>query len=87
MKLNEKQKGLIKDRLTPKLKEKVCPICEKARWFISEEIFEMREFEHGKMIIGKGSAVIPVISITCEECGYILLFNALTLGLINTKNG
>jgi len=65
---------LNKIRNTPK----GCKFCGANDWAVIDKVFELREFQ-GKPI---GSPVIPVIPVTCNQCGNILLFNAIVAKLI-----
>lgn len=58
-----------------------CPICHKNSWNISPEVFELRSFQGGSMVIGGKSGIMPLIPVTCNECGNTILFNALIAGL------
>jgi len=42
------------------------------------KVFELREFRGGAV----GSPVIPVIPVTCNQCGNLLLFNAIAAKLV-----
>lgn len=53
----------------------ICPVCRSTELSVTDKIFELREYKPEK----NKSAVIPVISILCEECGYMLLFNYKTI--------
>jgi len=83
-KLTEEQKRILSERLTH-LREISCQSCGSKNWIASEKIFEMREFRGGNLVIGGNSAVLPVVPVTCAECGQTIFFNALSLGLLNSK--
>ena len=68
--LNEKWKGGIS-----------CPVCKENNWNIHDSLSELREFNQGNMVIG--GPVIPLASITCNNCGHTMNFNALKAGLLN----
>ena len=85
MKLNEDQKRKLLEKLSL-LKGSKCPICGATVWIINDTIFEMREFQDGNLVIGGGTAILPVIPVTCKKCGHTVFFNALSLGLIQSKN-
>jgi predicted nucleic-acid-binding Zn-ribbon protein len=63
-----------------------CPFCGRNEWNVSEKIFELREFNDGNLMIGgpKG-AVMPVIPITCANCGNTAFINALNTGLLEEE--
>jgi len=70
--LNKKWKGEI-----------FCPVCKENNWAISDSISELREFNQGAFILG--GPIIPLASITCNNCGYSMHFNALKAGLISPE--
>ena len=77
MKLDFEQKEKVKQLLDEKTSEKVlCPVCGHKEWNLSDTIFEIREYHGGDFIAGKGS-IVPVIVLTCTNCGNSLFFNAI----------
>lgn len=66
---------------------KTCPICRTEQWAVSGEVFELREFNKGGMVIGSNQAITPLIAAQCGTCGYTALFNAIALGLVDPKTG
>lgn len=66
-------------------KRQVCPICEGRSWNV-EDIFEIRQFEGGNLVIGGNSSLIPLVPITCDKCGYTFFLNAIKAGIID-QNG
>ncbi|MBQ5873493.1 MAG: hypothetical protein IIW58_05045 [Bacteroidales bacterium] len=87
MKLTAAQKNeLIKKLNSYGNKTQPCPICGGKRWNVNDTIVEIREFNNGDMVFGgSDSAIIPMITINCEECGYIRFLSAIKLGIINSK--
>ncbi len=59
--------------------------CSKPDWLVNGKVFELREFNDGNLVVGGSTSVIPVITVTCKNCGKIHLFNALTLGAVEKK--
>jgi len=83
MKLNKKQIQKLNEKLSevwPGTRQ--CPICHERAWNFSDIIFELKEYHRGYMVMGRVSAIIPLITATCEKCGYVILFNAVNLGLV-----
>ncbi len=81
MKLTNKQKEKFEKWLDLHWKSgDGCPVCKHNYWTINDSVFELREFNEGKLIL-KGS-VIPVVVLTCERCGYVFYFNAINAGLV-----
>ena len=61
---------------------KRCPICSNNNWTISPDPNQLMRFSGGNLIVG--GAIIPVVVVTCTNCGYTLLFNPLVLGALET---
>ena len=74
---------LIK-HLQTKWKGQKCQMCCEGNWNISDTIFELREYNQGSLVIG-GGPIIPVIPITCDNCGNTILINAIKAGVIEIK--
>lgn len=62
-----------------------CPICKKISWNVPGTIYELREFNNGNLIIGGNSSLVPVIPITCNNCGNVIFINAITAGLVQNN--
>lgn len=85
MKLDELQKKILIEKL--KFLKSVNCVCGSKNWIANTTIFEMREFHEGNLVIGGQTSVIPIMTVQCDKCGHTILFNALTLGVIQNKNG
>lgn len=59
---------------------KTCPICRENKWIVSDKTVELHFFNPGGLVIG--GPVIPLVVVTCNNCGHTLLFNALKVGAI-----
>ncbi len=66
LKLNELWKGA-----------KACPLCNTEKWNVSDKLFEIRELSVSKE---ENADVCPIIPITCDTCGNMILLNAIYLG-------
>jgi hypothetical protein len=71
----------IIDFLNEKWNGTQCPMCHENEWNI-EGIFELREFKDGNLIVVNDCKIIPVIPVTCKNCGNTILINPLTTGLM-----
>jgi predicted Zn-ribbon and HTH transcriptional regulator len=81
MKLSEKQYKILTDHLAEKWKAPVaCPVCKSNDWDVPKEVYELREFHGGGMVIG-GSSIIPVSPVTCKVCGNTVMINPLIAGI------
>lgn len=67
---------LIK-HLTGKWQGRNCPMCNQGNWNVSDKIFELREYNGGSMVIGGNSPIVPIIPVTCDNCGNVLMVNAI----------
>jgi hypothetical protein len=70
--------------LSAKWKDKKCPMCDSGPWNIGNEIFELRPFYGGNLILGP-STILPVIPVTCGNCGHTLFINAVQTGLVKKE--
>lgn len=65
--------------LTEKWKNRACPMCGSGPWNIQDSTFQLTEFNEGSMVIG--GPVIPIIPVTCGNCGHVVLVNAIIAGI------
>ena len=81
MKLNPEQHKQLVGHLQKQWKTPVsCYVCRSNDWDVSAELYELREFHGGNMVIG-GSSLIPVSPVICKVCGYTVLINPLIAGV------
>ena len=81
MKLSKEQHKKLSDHLAKKWKAPVaCSVCGENNWNVTDQIYELREFHGGSMVIG-GSALIPLSPVTCNNCGNTVLINPLIAGI------
>ena len=75
---NEKE---LKEYLT-KLKDAnwKCSICGKNAWILPKRVFQLNEFLPKNI---SEEVCIPLITITCSQCGNTILFNANKMEAIN----
>ena len=67
--INQKWKG-----------QKTCPVCGENSWGVFDNLWELREFTEGNLRLG--GPIMPLAALACKHCGYVMTFNALTIGLI-----
>jgi len=53
-----------------------CPLCNQGKWNVSDKVFELREYHGGGLVVG-GTPIIPVVPVTCDNCGNTVLVNAI----------
>lgn len=63
-----------------------CPICEHSTWNV-DDVVELRQFEGGTLVLGGQSTIIPLVPITCNNCGYTFFINALKSKTIEPPQG
>ena len=81
MKLDEKQRDKLVKFLQEKWKPPAsCTVCRSNTWDVSKEIYELREFQGGGLVVGPGP-IVPVVPVTCTTCGNTVLLNALVAGI------
>lgn len=74
-----------KDQMLENLKEKwppkkrICYICGNNKFEMTDNIFQVSQYFPHVLTMGP---IVPLIVVTCSNCGYTLLFNALTLQAI-----
>lgn len=86
MLLTPKQKEIVGKKIGTTIPN-VCPICKSSPIIINDRIFELREFERGDIVFGKGTPILPVIVLNCSNCGHTYFLNAVILGLIASDEG
>jgi hypothetical protein len=62
-----------------------CQVCHHYDWSLSNVVFELREFNHGSIVVGGGGGanLYPAIPATCRTCGNTIFFNAIVLGVVD----
>ena len=55
-------------------------------WNVSDKVFELREYHDGNMVIG-GSPIVPVVPVTCDNCGNTVLVNSIISGKTQQEAG
>jgi hypothetical protein len=62
-----------------------CQMCGVGNWNVQNSIYQLLQFNQGAVVIG--GPVIPVIPVTCNNCGNTVLVNAITAGLLTVPEG
>lgn len=81
---NVNQDKLIEE-LNKKWGGRGCPMCGNASWIVSDNVFEIREFNNGNLIVG-GGPILPLVTVSCDNCGNTILINPLVLGVMDKNN-
>ena len=83
MKLSDAQ--VVIDRLSEVWTVKrLCPVCASGKLSISN-IVEVRDYNEGNHC--PGAAITPMVEVVCDICGYVMLFNAIALGVVDSQTG
>ena len=83
MKLSDAQ--LIIDRLSEAWTvKKQCPVCSSNKLSLSN-LVEVRDYNEGNHC--PGAAITPMVEVVCGVCGYVMLFNAISLGVVDPDTG
>lgn len=77
------------NRMIEYLREKwsgtrACPMCGSTSWDVQGSVFQLIQFNEGAMVIG--GPVIPVIPVTCNNCGNTVLVNAIKAGIVTVPS-
>ena len=59
--------------------QKTCPICANTRWGIADTVGEVPTVDLNKEPTERA---YPLVILTCQTCGYTVLFNATVVGLM-----
>lgn len=76
------------DKLNQALQGKLgpCPLCHELNTYVlTPTVMELREFHGGDFIIG-GMPIVPLVALTCKNCGNTVLINALVTGIVEQPN-
>jgi predicted nucleic-acid-binding Zn-ribbon protein len=77
MSLNPAQRRLLEDWMRSKSILK-CPCCGQEKWRLAEAAYIRALLEEGDEDLTESSGVVKI---PCDTCGYVVLFNAETVGI------
>lgn len=69
-----------------KWKELKCPLCSEIQWTVPGVVYELRQHHRRNRDIKKTS-IIPVVPVTCANCGCTTLINSIACGLTSREVG
>ena len=78
----QKQREKAASWIQPMWKRQTCPICEGRSWTVGD-VFEIRQFEGGNLVLGANRSLIPLVPFTCDKCGYTFFINAIKAGVVS----
>jgi len=61
-----------------------CPMCGGGPWNVQDSPFQLMKFNEGKIVVG--GPLIPVIPVSCRNCGNTVLVNAIIAGVVEPDN-
>jgi hypothetical protein len=56
-----------------------CPMCRVTNWNVQDSIYQLPQFNPIGMVVG--GSLIPVIPVSCGNCGNTILVNAIKAGV------
>ena len=66
--------------LQSKWGQRSCPMCNGGPWNVQDSSFQLAEFNEGALVLG--GPLVPVIPVTCSNCGNTVLVNAIVAGVV-----
>jgi predicted nucleic-acid-binding Zn-ribbon protein len=56
-----------------------CPVCGNTKWNLGQEFVEIHQHTGN---VFRGGNVYPLVMLLCSNCAYVLLFHAITTGVM-----
>ena len=53
-----------------------CPICGKKPWHVFNSLFGLVEYDSERKRVAPQGEAMPLLALTCPQCGYTTLFHA-----------
>lgn len=63
-----------------KWKSAPCVVCGNSNKNVEQSVYQLFEFNDGGLALG--GPVYPVVPMTCTNCGYVMLLNAVIAGVV-----
>ncbi len=83
MALTKEQQDKAIQHLNSKWINKTCPVCQGNTWDVHPELYEMRQFNGGDMVLG--GPLIPLLVVECTNCGNTISINAIRAGVVSPE--
>lgn len=71
------------DAFLNRIRGPVCPLCGNSNWTAADTVFQAIEFDYKGVMLGGAS--MPIVPITCTQCGNTHMINALVAGIIDRE--
>jgi hypothetical protein len=55
-------------------------MCGTSQWSVQDKVYQLSEFHGGNLVVG--GPLVPVIPVSCTNCGNTVLVNAIIAGAI-----
>ena len=62
---------------------KNCPICDSSKWEVGSQLVEVKVFTRKDFL--PGTPVRALVIVTCSNCGYTILFDAVAAGIVSNE--
>jgi hypothetical protein len=83
MKLTEEQKN---EFLRKYHTIAMCPVCHGKSFVMTDDIYQLTEFNGTTMNFGSGVGLFPVVAIICNTCGHTSLVNPIIAGMLKKED-
>lgn len=60
-----------------------CPLCGSSKWSVTGKVFQLPEFNPEQS--DNTQVVYPVIPISCNSCGNVILISAIRAGIVSKE--
>jgi hypothetical protein len=82
--LNNEQQNKAMAHLNSKwVGKRECSVCKNNSWNIHPQVYEMRQFNEGGMVLG--GPLLPLIIVECNNCGNTISINAIKAGVVSSE--
>ena len=86
MKLNKAQISAFLNILDEKWPDpKTCPVCQNTNWDTIDIVFELKGYE-SKSRPAVSPTIMPLVPVSCKTCGNTILFNLISMGVLDKPN-
>lgn len=64
-----------------------CSFCHKTGTYsVVPTLMELREYQEGSLVVGGKASLVPLVVLTCSNCGHTVLINAVLAGLVKQNS-
>ena len=80
-KLNEGDGAIIRKWM--EAQDMACPVCRKKNFNVFENLVAIPPIQNGKLqTTGEAITVLPLLLVTCTQCGFVSNLSALAVGIL-----